>query len=151
MCHRLMTISTNKIMPTRLIQLFFVILKSTVDYGSVIFPMSKSKTLIEDFARLIRVSFKKCLRLKQSTPNSVIYQIISDPRAEWRRKFLSITLTKEEKIQNVEYIQLQTETKSRQKLIWESILLSSIPFSQVIKCKICNDKFKFAPLKVHCG
>ena len=67
MCHRLMTISTNKIMPTRLIQLFFVILKSTVDYGSVIFPISKSKTLIEDFAILIRNSFKKCLRLKQST------------------------------------------------------------------------------------
>ena len=109
--------------------------------------MSKSKSLIEDFARLIRVSLKKCLRLKQSTPNSVIYQIISDPRAEWRRKFLSITLTKEEQIQNAEYINLQTERKARQKLrkklTWESILLSSIPFSQVMKCKICNDKFKF--------
>ena len=78
--------------------------------------MSKSKTLIEDFARLIRVGFKKCLRLKQSTPNSVIYQIISDPRAEWRGKFLSITLTKEEQIQNAEYIKLQTERKARQKL-----------------------------------
>ena len=64
-------------------------------------------------------------------------------------------MTKEEQIQNAEYINLQTERKARQKLrkklTWESILLSSIPFSQVMKCKICNDKFKFAHLKVHCG
>ena len=78
-----------------------------------------------------------------------------DPRAEWRQKLLSITLTKEEQIPNAEYIKLQTERKARQKLrkklTWESILLSSIPFSQVMKCKICNDKFKFVHLKVHYG
>ena len=117
--------------------------------------MSKSKTPIEDFARLISLSFKKCLRLKQSVPNSIIYQIISDPRAEWRRKCLSITLTKEEQIENAEYIKLQTERKARQKLrkklTWDSIPLSFIPLSQVMKYKICNDKFKFTHLRVPCG
>ena len=53
------------------------------------------------------------------------------------------------------YIKLQTEKKARQKLrkklTWESILLSSMPFSQMMKCKICDDKFKFVHLKVHCG
>ena len=64
-------------------------------------------------------------------------------------------LDQQEQNQNAEYIKLQTQRKTRQKLrkkiTWESILSSSVSFSQIMRSKIFNDKFKFDHPKVHCG
>ena len=82
-CSRItMVSSSEKVAPTRMIQLFYVLMKSVIDYGSTIYLQVKAKTTVEKFKCLIRSTFKRTLRLKQSTPNSVVYQIIGEPEIE---------------------------------------------------------------------
>ena len=43
---------------SRMIQLFFVIFKSVIDYGSIIYTKIKAKTTTDKFAKLVRINFK---------------------------------------------------------------------------------------------
>ena len=73
--NRVSLISTNKVPPARLIQLFFVIVKSSIDYGSMIFN-TQSQSVLKLMSQFCRVILKKLLRLKSTTFNAVVHQLI---------------------------------------------------------------------------
>ena len=52
-------------------------------YDSVTYLIQKVKIRNNKFALLIRMVLKKCLKLRRSTPNNVVTQIIGDPKVEW--------------------------------------------------------------------
>ena len=123
-----------------MIQLFFIILKSAVDYGTSIYTKLKAKTTVEKFAKLIRVNLKKTLRLKQSTPDKVIYELIGRPELEWQRRLKEIEKSKEELKQDEDYINHQILRKERRELrkilTWEANYVASI--------WLCKDDVKIA-------
>ena len=85
--NRVALIASNRVQPARLIQLFFVIVKSSVDYGSVIFNTQRP-TLVEPLEQFCRVILKKILRLKASTFNAVVDQLIGIPQVEWHQRWM---------------------------------------------------------------
>ena len=58
LANRVTLIASNRVQPARLIQLFFVILKSSVDYGSVIFNTQRP-TLVEPLEQFSAGSYSK--------------------------------------------------------------------------------------------
>ena len=63
-------------MPSRMVQIFFVILKSVIDYGSIIYTKIKARTTTDKFAQMVRVNFMRALRLKISTSDKIVYEIM---------------------------------------------------------------------------
>ena len=94
--YKIANLAKSCMYPTRIIQLFFIILKSVIDYGSSIYTKIKAKTTIEKFAKLVRVHLKKALKLKQSTPDKVVYEMIGKPEEEWNRRLKQVEMTNEE-------------------------------------------------------
>ena len=141
--------------PSRMVQLFFVILKSVVDYGSVIYTKIKARTTTEKFARLIRVNFKRALRLKMSTPDKVVYEIIGDPLIEWQRRAKQIEKSKEELMIDGEWIKMQEGRKKRgilrKQMYWEAIYMASVPLGIKRVCRKCREEFNFSHIKLHIG
>ena len=152
-CSRITMVSSENVAPTRMIQLFYVLMKSVIDYGSTIYLQIKAKTTLEKFKCLIRSTFKRTLRLKQSTPNSVVYQIIGEPEIEWYRRRMRITIQPDELRDNFTWNMLNNQRKERQKmrkkLTWVVILIASIPRGLSRKCKLCGSDHKFIHIRTH--
>ena len=132
--------------PSRMVQLFFVILKSMIDYGSILYTKIKAKTTTEKFARLIRVNFKRALRLKMSTPDKIVYEIIGDPIQEWNRRAKQVDKSKEELEVDMEWKKMQEDRIERRDLrklmYWEAIYIVSIPIGITRICRKCKGEFK---------
>ena len=139
--------------PSRMVQLFFVILKSVIDYGSILYTKIKAKTTTEKFARLIRVNFKRALRLKMSTPDKIVYEIIGDPIQEWNRRAKQVDKSKEELEVDMEWKKMQEDRIERRDLrklmYWEAIYIVSIPIGITRICRKCKGEFKFEHIKRH--
>ena len=147
-----MVSSSEKVAPTRMIQLFYVLMKSVIDYGSTIYLQVKAKTTLEKFKCLIRSTFKRTLRLKQSMPNSLVYQIIGEPEIEWYRRRMRITIQPYEVRGNFTWNMLNNqkgETKMRKKLTWVVILIASIPRGLSRKCNLCGSDHRFIHIRTH--
>ena len=110
---KISSIASNCKNPTRLIQMFFVIAKSIIDYGSGIHPNIKSSTMRKKLATLIRVNLKRMMRLKQNTPNKVLYEIIGDPECEWKRRNMELENDRESLKMNLEYQDLHKKIRER--------------------------------------
>ena len=130
-----------------MIQLFFMILKSVIAYQSVIYTKIKAVTTRDKFAQLVKVNFKRALRLKMSTPDKIVYEIIVDPKKEWSRRVKQVDMTKEEINQDEEWKEMQEERKRRRELRktmnWEAIYLESIPIGIKRICRNCKVEYKF--------
>ena len=146
--NRVTLIASNRVQPVRLIQLFFVIVKSSVDYGSVIF-----NTLVEPLEQFCRVILKKILRLKASTFNAVVDQLIGIPQVEWHRRWMGTALTPQERKVSFTWDMLQhqraSRVKLRQQVRWQHILLASTPKGSGMTCTICKVKLPTSHLLDH--
>ena len=150
--NRIVMVASHFIPPTRLIQLFFVVVKSSVDYGSAIFTMQR-KSLIEAMERFCRVSLKKILRLKASSFNIVIDQLIGNSQVEWHRRWMSVTMSPSEKKKSFVWKMLQQQRKGRvqirKKIWWTHILLASIPKGKGLVCVLCKMQVPTEHIMVH--
>ena len=141
--NRVSLISTRRVHPARLIQLFFVIVKSSVDYGSVIFNTQRP-TLVKPLEQFCRVMLKKILRLKSTTFNSVMEQLIGNQQVEWHRRWMITAFPSQLCAKKYEWRMLQAQRnfrmKTRKDIAWVHILIASIPKGKEMRCVECDLK-----------
>ena len=117
----------------------------------MIYIRLKARTTTEKFSKLVRVYLKKTLRLKQSIPDKVLYELVGRPETEWKRKSKKIEIPKDELAEDEEYLQMQKDRKERQMLrknvTWESIYIASIPMTLKRKCRRCLDVHDFGHIE----
>ena len=113
--------------------------------------IEKAKSMIEKLNKLIKSSLKRILRIRELTPNHIIHQIIGDPVVEWNIR--NMRIIDSDYLINDEYIRLKKEKTSiqvlRKRLTWECILMASIPYNIIRKCKICKIEHWFEHIKYH--
>ena len=93
------------------------------------------------------------MRLKQNTPNKVLYEIIGDPECEWKRRNMELENDRESLKRNLEYQDLQKKRRERQclrkRLFWSVIHIASIPVGLKRMCKKCKEIHRFEHIKIH--
>ena len=150
--NRVSLVSNNRVSPARLIQLFFIIVKSSVDYGSVIFNTQRP-TLIKPLEQFCRVTLKKILRLKASSFNAVIDQLIGIPQIEWHRRWMATSLTLQQRRVSFTWNMLQNQRvnrmRLRQQIAWSHLLVASIPKGSGLTCTLCKVKLPTSHLLDH--
>ena len=139
-------VSRQIVKPNRLISLFYVLMKSVLDYGSELYLIQPFKTVRAGIIMLVKKTFKRTLRLKSGALDRVIWQMIGKPEDEWRRKMLRIS-DGLDLPNHIEYQGLLMRKKQRRdlrkRLNWVVILVANTPFNAPQKCSKCKKEMRF--------